>query len=92
MKKTAQILTGAFVLGLIACSESNKTAGGVSIEENTVAEGVSSSSVLPASSSSVQQGISSATATEVSMSSGTISVTPVIPYLVKSICAIIKLI
>jgi hypothetical protein len=77
MKKTAQILTGAFVLGLIACSESNKTAGGVSIEENTVAEGVSSSSVEQVSSSSVQQGISSATVSDVSMSSGTIAVTPV---------------
>lgn len=78
MKKTAQILTGAFVLGLVACSDGHKTAGGVSAEENTIADGDElPGSTQPLSSSSVQQGISSATVSDVSMSSGTIAVTPV---------------
>ena len=79
MKKTAQFLASIFALGLVACSDGNKTAGGVSIEENTVAEGISSSSVQSVSSSSVQQGISSAKLPEEIMSSSLVSVivTPV---------------
>ena len=79
MKKTAQFLASIFALGLVACSDGNKTAGGVSIEENTVAEGVSSSSVQPVSSSSVEQAVSSANVVEDPMSSdaSTVIVVPV---------------
>ena len=78
MMKTASILASVFVLGLVACSDGHKTAGGVSAEENTIADGDElPGSTQPLSSSSVQQGISSATVSDVSMSSGTIAVTPV---------------
>ena len=78
MMKTASILASVFVLGLVACSDGHKTAGGVSAEENSIADGDElPGSTQPLSSSSVQQGISSATVSDVSMSSGTIAVTPV---------------
>lgn len=78
MMKTASILASVFVLGLVACSDGHKTAGGVSAEENTIADDDElPGSTQPLSSSSVQQGISSATVSDVSMSSGTIAVTPV---------------
>ena len=61
MKKAVPFLASAFVFGLIACSDGHKTAGGVSIEENTIADGNElPTDVLPESSSSVVQGVSSA--------------------------------
>ena len=56
MMKTASILASVFVLGLVACSDGHKTAGGVSAEENTIADGDElPGSTQPLSSSSVQQ-------------------------------------
>ena len=79
MKKAVPFLASAFVLGLVACSDGHKTAGGVSIEENTIADGNElPTDVQLESSSSVQQGISSATMVEpVSSSANSFIVTPV---------------
>ena len=51
MKRIAEMIAGVFVLGLVACSDGNKTTG-VTEEDNAIADGGSSSSVAAGSCSS----------------------------------------